>query len=65
MRTTLGELRRAIREALDLPTAPCRACDGEGHVAGEHCATCGGTGEEIDPGGGRGGIGRGPLPWRL
>lgn len=62
----MRRLRAIIREEMEIPKASCRACDGEGDVAGEFCAACGGTGEEIDPNaGGRPGIGRGPLPWRL
>lgn len=66
MRTTVGRIRRIIREELGIPTAECRVCGGEGAVAGEFCATCDGAGEEIDPSASaRPGIGRGPLPWRL
>lgn len=62
MKITIGRLRKLIREAIgEVPKASCRACDGEGSVAGEFCATCGGSGEEISYEN-RGGIGRGPLP---
>ena len=67
MRISLAQLRGIIREVLaDVPMDVCRVCSGEGQVVGEFCATCGGTGQEIDPGvtKGRPGIGRGPLPWR-
>lgn len=66
MKITVSQLRKIIREVVEeMPKATCRACDGTGEVAGEFCATCSGDGEELDYGATRGGIGRGPLPWRL
>ena len=66
MRITLSQLRKIIREvAEETPKAVCRVCGGAGEVAGEYCATCDGEGQELDYGASRGGIGRGPLPWRL
>lgn len=66
MKITLSLLRKIIREAIqEGPRVTCRVCGGEGTVAGEHCATCAGEGTELDLGATRGGIGRGPLPWRL
>ena len=61
MHITLGELRKIIEDAL---RRVCRACNGEGSVAGEFCATCGGEGYELDYSGSeeRPGIGRGTVP---
>lgn len=68
MKIKISELKRIIREVLEeeMPMVPCRVCGGSGEVAGEYCATCGGEGKELDYGiTKRGGIGRGPLPYRL
>jgi hypothetical protein len=70
MKMKISQLRSVIREVLrdELgreATDECRVCGGQGEVAGEFCATCSGTGEELAYGATRPGIGRGPLPWRM
>lgn len=66
MKTVEQLIRRLVRETItsDMPKATCRVCGGTGDVAEEFCATCSGEGEEIDYTAGRGGIGRGPVPYR-
>lgn len=66
-RMKILDLRHMIREVLEEETSKvvCRVCSGDGEVAGEYCATCGGEGKEVDyrlsP---SKGVGRGPLPYR-
>jgi len=70
MKISMRRLRQMISEVLrgtdgSPALVKCRVCKGRGNIHGEDCATCGGSGEELDYGSTRGGIGRGPLPWRV